>query len=326
MRRICFVLVLAAAMLVPAAAQNAGNTFVGRWDLTFTTADAKFPSWMEVVEKDGGLQVRAQEREGGVHPVSSASIEGGKLIVTVSKAAPARAAEGDRPEMPARPAHIWELSAKSGKLTGIQKRGDNVVAKISGAKAPELKRTAPAEWTKPESLFNGKDLTGWVTMNNTQDPKRAVNHWVVKNGELVNEAQGHNIMSTKKFTDFKLHVEFNMEEKANSGIYLRGRYECQMPPPARAGRGPMYAIYGMVPATEAAPAKPGEWRTYDITLVGRYVTLVVDGVKIVDNQEIAGITGGALDSSEGEPGPIYFQGDHTGGIRYRNITISVPKR
>ncbi len=108
-----------------------------------------------------------------------------------------------------------------------------------------------------------------------------------------------------------------------------------MPPPgarrpgagARGGGGqsPGYAIYGFVSATTAAPGGPGEWRTYDITMVGRYVTLVVNGVTIVDNQEIPGITGGALDSNEGEPGPIYFQGDHTGGIRYRNITISVPK-
>jgi len=85
-----------------------------------------------------------------------------------------------------------------------------------------------------------------------------------------------------------------------------------------------YAIYGFVPAAVAAPGNPGEWRSYDITLVGRYVTLVVNGVTIINNQEIPGITGGALESYEGEPGPIYFQGDHTGGIRFRNITISVP--
>ena len=48
--------------------------------------------------------------------------------------------------------------------------------------------------------------------------------------------------------------------------------------------------------------------------------------KIIDNQEIAGITGGALDANEGEPGPFYFQGDHTGGMKYRNITVSVAKR
>jgi hypothetical protein len=51
----------------------------------------------------------------------------------------------------------------------------------------------------------------------------------------------------------------------------------------------------------------------------------VNGTTLVENQEIPGITGGALDSHEGEPGPIYFQGDHTGGIRYRNIRISTPK-
>jgi hypothetical protein len=60
--------------------------------------------------------------------------------------------------------------------------------------------------------------------------------------------------------------------------------------------------------------------------VGRYVTIVRNGVKIVDHQEIPGITGGALDANEGEPGPFYLQGDHTGGMKYRNITISTPKR
>jgi hypothetical protein len=51
-----------------------------------------------------------------------------------------------------------------------------------------------------------------------------------------------------------------------------------------------------------------------------------NGVKIHDNQEMPGITGGALDSNEGEPGPFFLQGDHDGGMRYRDITVSVPKR
>jgi hypothetical protein len=311
--------------LIPAAAQNAGNPFAGRWDLTLTTADASFPSWMEVVEKDGNVQVRVQEREGSVHP-AAATLNARRLIVTVAAAAPARPAAEGRPATPARPVHVWEFTSQGGTLTGVQKRGDSVVAKVRGVRAPALKHAAPAAWSQPETLFNGKDLTGWVTVNHTGNPRATASHWGVKDGELVNEAQGRNIVTTRKFDDFKLHVEFNMEAEANSGIYLRGRYECQMPPPASAGRGPAYAIYGMVPASTTVPTKPGQWRTYDITMVGRYVTLVVDGVKIVDSQEIAGITGGALDSNEAGPGPIYFQGDHTGGIRYRNITISVPKR
>jgi hypothetical protein len=46
---------------------------------------------------------------------------------------------------------------------------------------------------------------------------------------------------------------------------------------------------------------------------------------IHNNQEMPAITGGALDSREGEPGPIFRQGDRDGGMKYRNITISVPK-
>ena len=87
----------------------------------------------------------------------------------------------------------------------------------------------------------------------------------------------------------------------------------------------MGCIYGMLGPATPPPFRP-EWQTYDFTLIGRWVTVIFNGVTTVDNKEIPGITGGALDSREGEPGPIHFQGDHHGGIRYRNITISVPKR
>jgi len=66
---------------------------------------------------------------------------------------------------------------------------------------------------------------------------------------------------------------------------------------------------------------PGEWQTYDITLVGRMVTVVANGITVICNREIPGPTGGALDSNEGEPGPILLQGDH-GPIEYRNIIIT----
>jgi hypothetical protein len=51
------------------------------------------------------------------------------------------------------------------------------------------------------------------------------------------------------------------------------------------------------------------------------VTVSLNGKTVICNQEIPGITGGALNSKEGEPGPILFQGDH-GTIEYRNIVIS----
>jgi hypothetical protein len=47
---------------------------------------------------------------------------------------------------------------------------------------------------------------------------------------------------------------------------------------------------------------------------------------VIDRAKIEGITGGALDAREAEPGPFYIQGDHTGGLKFRNLTVSVPKR
>jgi hypothetical protein len=263
-----------------------------------------------------------------VRPVPSDLVDHRRLVVTLAAPSSQSATDESKAASPPRTARRWEFTVDRERLDGVLKLGDTTAGKIAGLRAPALKRAAPAAWSTPEALFNGKDLTGWVTMNHTQNPKAADNHWVAKDGALVNEAKGHNIRTTRTFDDFKLHVEFNLEAGANSGIYLRGRYECQMPPPApRAdGRGPGYAIYGMVPASVGVAAAPGEWHSYDITMVGRMVTLAVDGVTFVENQEVAGITGGAIDSNEGEPGPIYFQGDHTGGIRYRNITISLPKR
>jgi hypothetical protein len=69
---------------------------------------------------------------------------------------------------------------------------------------------------------------------------------------------------------------------------------------------------------------PGQWQSYDITLVGRMVTVVANGREVICRQIIPGITGGAINSKEGEPGPILIQGDH-GPIDYRNIVITPAK-
>jgi len=188
-----------------------------------------------------------------------------------------------------------------------------------------MDRPEPKQWSKPQKLFNGKDLKGWVARNTTDNPKAKANAWYVEGGVLINKEQGFNLITERKFTDFKLHIEYNLDEKANSGIYLRGRYENQITAGPGGSLNGLASIYGRVAPSVEIPARPGQWRTEDVMLVGRTVTIFIDGVKVIDHQEIRGITGGALDSDEDTPGSIYLQGDHTGGIRYRNITISVPK-
>jgi hypothetical protein len=199
------------------------------------------------------------------------------------------------------------------------------VATVAGVRAPKLDRPMPKAWTDPEPIFNGKDLSGWEPFGSGNYTK---NNWVAKDGSLVNLEGGANLRTTRKFGDFKLHVEFNCPEKGNSGIYLRGRYEVQVSCGGRPGGNPVQglgAVYGYLAPSPRVTAKGGDWQTYDITLVGRNVTIAYNGQTIIDSQEIPGITGGALDSNEGEPGPFYIQGDHTGGIQFRNITVQLPK-
>ncbi len=114
--------------------------------------------------------------------------------------------------------------------------------------------------------------------------------------------------------------------KGNSGVYLRGRYETQIQDDMGKALDTlrMGGVYGFLKPNAAALKKAGEWQTYDITLIGRRVTVVLNGQTIIENEEIPGITGGALDSSEGEPGPLMLQGDHT-KVLFRDVTITTSK-
>ena len=151
---------------------------------------------------------------------------------------------------------VWELEAQGDKLTGSIKRGDTSAARIAGVRAPALNRPMPAAWTDPEPIFNGKDLTGWEPIGN------APNHWVAKDGDLLNETKGANLRTTRKFDDFKLHIEYNCPAEGNSGIYLRGRYEVQVeyePEGTEDKFHMMGAIYSFVAPTVMLPRKPGQW-------------------------------------------------------------------
>jgi hypothetical protein len=282
----------------------ASSPFAGRWDLTMTTTQASYPDWMEFAEEGPNGVIRLVGRTGSVHPATDVKAQGSHLTFT--------SAEG-----------AWDVTAVDHKLTGLLRRPKGEEVQVSGVPAPALKRPAPAAWSAPQPLFDGKDLKGWEV----DDPSKT--YWSAQNGELRNDKGGANIRTTRKFDDFKLHIEYNCPQGGNSGVYLRGRYEVQVeyePPEKNDQFHAMGSIYGFIAPSVELPKRPSQWETYDVTLVGRTVTVIRDGTKIIDEQEIPGITGGALDSHESEPGPIYLQGDHTGGLRYRNITISLPKR
>jgi len=209
----------------------------------------------------------------------------------------------------------FEAAMQGDSLVGTITFPNGKTYNCSGVRAPSLKRSSSPAWGKPVKLFNGTDLKGW-------HPSGEKNQWVVENGILKSAASGSNLVTDANFTDFKLHIEFRYSAHGNSGVYLRGRYEVQIldDDGTAPQKGTLGAVYGFLPPSEIVSKKPGDWQTYDITLTGRMVTIVANGTTIICNQEIPGITGGALNSNEGEPGPIMLQGDHE-PIEYRNIVL-----
>src|SRR5204863_8782222 len=111
---------------------------------------------------------------------------------------------------------------KGKTLSGTTTGQDGTPWTWTGVPAPALEETRTPKWGKAIELFNGRDLTGWH-MDKPGPPA-----WTVEDGNLVKPGNGPELINDQKFQDFKLHVEFNCGKDANSGVYLRGRYEVQV--------------------------------------------------------------------------------------------------
>lgn len=293
-----------------AAQGDPSAPFLGRWDLTLNAPDHEYPSWLEIGKKEGSLSALFTGRWGNARPLPRIAING-KQITFVSP----KEEEGSNTDL------TFEGVLRGDRLSGTLNGPDGKTWSWSGVRAPGLERSGSPEWSKPIALFDGKDLSGW------QESKAGPPDWTVKDGNLVSPGNGPELISDKKFQDFKLHVEFNCGKESNSGVYLRGRYEVQIetdsvaePPSHHTG-----GVYGFIAPTPELPRSLDVWQSFDITLIGRRVTVIQNGRTVIDNQEIPGLTGGALDSREGEPGPIYLQGSEKGHVLFRNITITPAK-
>lgn len=283
---------------------------IGRWDITIDKGGKNLPSWLEV-QKSGThtLIGRFTYAFGSARPISEVKPHDGKYSFSI----PLQWEEGNRNM-------DFEFEVKGEELTGTMVYSDGVTYHFTGVRAPSMARAKAPVWGKPVKLFNGKDTKGWHT-----DGK---NQWVVESGILRSKHSGANLITDQKFSDFKLHIEFRYQKGSNSGVYLRGRYEVQVIDTKTGEPEPINnqfsAIYGFLPPNKMMAKNAGEWQSYDITLVGRLVTIVANGTMVICQQEIPGVTGGAIDSKEGEPGPLLIQGDH-GPIDYRNIIITPAK-
>ncbi len=288
----------------------ADEKILGRWDMTINDSNGgQYPSWFEASREGGKLVGRFVGRVGSVRPIKTIEYRDGHLKFSL----PIQY-ESHKSDLQ------FDAGLISDRLEGTTFDPAGKTLTWSAARAPRLERKT-ARWSNPVTLFNGHDLKGWRIRN-----AKAVDAWQVTDGMMGNKSHSTDIVTEQKFTDFKLHAEFNYVEKGNSGVYLRGRYEVQIednfgqePESHRIG-----GVYGFITPSSNPAKKAGEWQSFDITLIGRRVTVVFNDKTIIDNAEIPGITGGALDSNEGEPGPIMLQGDPE-KILYRNIVITPAK-
>lgn len=311
MRRLCLIIVSFLFMLPITRAEYYSDTssVLGRWDITVNISGKDFPSWLEV-ERSGPrvLVGRFVGPEGSARPISQVNLSNGKLSFSIP------------PQWEAETNNLnFEATLQGDSMVGVITLPDGRNCKCSAVRAPSLIRNVKPVWGKPIQLFNGKDMKGW-------HPSEKTNQWIVENGILKSPKAGSNLISDASFTDFKLQVKFRYREHGNSGIYLRGRYEVQITDyhEETPGKDALGAVYGFIAPGENAGKKPGEWQTYEITLIGRMVTIVLNGKTIICNQEIPGITGGALNCHEATAGPIMLQGDHQ-PIEYGTIIITPAK-
>ncbi|MBN1985144.1 MAG: DUF1080 domain-containing protein [Prolixibacteraceae bacterium] len=315
-------LVLALALYFPAMAQSSqnGSEVIGRWDLTIVIEGDDledlglfrhglmdtdgFPGWLEV--KLSGFSTLVGYYvgyEGSARPISEIhySAETGKYHFTIP------------PQWMDIEDLDFEFSLENDKLSGFMML-DGHKLQWTGVRAPSLTREKPPVWGNPKNMLDD-DMSRWVIPANNQ--------FRMLDGVLVNTKSGGNLVTKEKFEDFKLSIEFRYPEGSNSGIYLRGRYEVQIEdsPAEKTSPVSIGGVYGFIEPAVNAAKKPGEWQSYEITLVGRHVTIVHNGIEVISNRPIPGITGGSLDSKEGTPGPIMIQGDH-GPVEFRKFLIT----
>lgn len=321
-------LLLCTSIFSPSAqAESIPDSLLGDWTLEIESGEA---GWLSISETDDGEpSVSMMVNVGSIKPLKGVEVRDGKLHVPLKTFRKGKKG----PIVSQNRAVIWtEGGELKGKITTSFADGgkEDIVDPFTGKKIPPMP-SAPdlskVKFGEVITLFNGEDLSGW----RLRRPEKN-DGWSVKDGVLVNTTPKTdfsitgafgNLQTEGVYGDGKLHIEFLIEKDRNSGIYVRGIYEAQVVDRDSRMQGlqGVGSIFGLVERSEN-PGKPGgEWQSYDITLVDRHITVVLNGVKVIDNQPVSGPTSGAMHTDPIAPGPLYLQGDHT-SVKYRNIVFA----
>lgn len=210
----------------------------------------------------------------------------------------------------------------------------------TGVMAAEDRLNAPPEGF--QLLFNGRDLTGWQGL--VADPKQRAAmkpedlaaaqkkadesmraHWKPQDGILVFDGKGENLCTVKKYGNFELYVDWKIEAKGDSGIYVRGAPQIQIWDPDsgeernKVGSGGLFNNQKHRSTPLVRADKPvGQWNTFYIKMVGDRVTVKLNGQLVVDDV--------VLENYWERDKPIYPQEaielqNHGNTLYFRNIYV-----
>ncbi len=309
------------------------SEFLGQWTIDIQGGSV---GWLEVRQEDTYLDGDILWGGGSVLPVSDMFLEKDYILVVQRSNNVVRKVDENKIPLRTQTKTDWlEIVRNGEKIDGIllspKDNGTGVDSTaFTGTKlpppppAPDL---ANLKFGTPITLLNGKDLTGWRLTNDKQKNGFSIIDGILSNNPVQVEGQPHisygNLRTDNVFEDFNLKLEVNVPENGNSGIYLRGMYEIQVADSYKKPLDPhnMGAVYSRITPSVNAEKPAGTWQTVDITLCDRHITVILNGIKIIDNQPVYGPTGGALQSDVFAPGPIYLQGDHL-AVQYRNMVLT----
>lgn len=320
-------------------AQSKANPFLGVWNISGQGPDSAIVYWLELKQgADGKLDSLFLNRTSHPIPLTAVKIVGDELIFQVSGTT-------DKPTGPE-----FHAKVENGKLVGHHTMRSGGRPGAAGQPAspvterevnwigvrppvfPKADANAKHKFGEPVELYDGVMMKSMPKMPLDDvwgiqggDGKLAGWH-VAEDGSFANDAPGgKNLVSKQKFYNFKVEVEYKLEPKSNSGIYLRGRYELQVLDDLTDTTTEKFltqmAIYGRTPPLTLASKAPGEWQSMDATIVENKVTVHLNGKLVQNNTTILGVTGGTLDNDELSPGPLMIQGDH-GHVWIRKVVVT----
>lgn len=229
----------------------------------------------------------------------------------------------------------WSGAIKQGRFTGS--KGDKSFS------LKRVTRTPPTLGAPPPKgavvLFDGHNLDAWAKKNGKSwlEENGPARWKLIEGGAVEVVPDSDCIITHRKFGGCKVHVEFRtLGFPSNSGVFLQDRYEVNINETyARTEQSPNA---GFDNCTENAkprirPCRPPlEWQTYDIDFrAPRFdasgnktesarATVLFNGVKIYDNEELNRPKGAASRLGEASTGPLMLQ-EHGMPVQFRNIWL-----